>query len=45
MMADELESPRTSAIARVVPRHGLVIVIASFGVMKFTYYQTHGASG
>jgi uncharacterized membrane protein YkgB len=35
---------RTSAIAAIVARYGLVIVLAWFGAMKFTYYESHGIS-
>jgi reactive chlorine resistance protein C len=44
MMADELRSSRTTAIAALVARYALVIVIAWFGAMKFTYYESHGIS-
>jgi uncharacterized membrane protein YkgB len=44
MMADELRSSRTTAIAPLVARYALVIVIAWFGAMKFTYYESHGIS-
>ena len=43
-MADELKPSRTTAIAALVARYGLVIVIAWFGAMKFTYYESHGIS-
>jgi uncharacterized membrane protein YkgB len=43
-MADELRSSRTTAIAALVARYALVIVIAWFGAMKFTYYESHGIS-
>lgn len=43
-MADELRSTRTTAIAALVARYALVIVIAWFGAMKFTYYESHGIS-
>jgi uncharacterized membrane protein YkgB len=42
--ADELRSSRTTAIAALVARYALVIVIAWFGAMKFTYYESHGIS-
>jgi reactive chlorine resistance protein C len=42
--ADELRSPRITAIAGLVARYALVIVIAWFGAMKFTYYESHGIS-
>lgn len=35
---------RTTAFAAVVARYGLVIVLAWFGAMKFTYYESHGIS-
>jgi uncharacterized membrane protein YkgB len=44
MVADELRSSRTTAIAALVARYALVIVIAWFGAMKFTYYESHGIS-
>jgi uncharacterized membrane protein YkgB len=44
MMADELRSSRTTAIAALVARCALVIVIAWFGAMKSTYYESHGIS-
>jgi len=44
MMADELRSHRTTAIAALVARYALVIVLAWFGAMKFTYYESHGIS-
>jgi reactive chlorine resistance protein C len=44
MMADELRSSRTTAIAALVARYGLVIVLAWFGAMKFTSYEAHGIS-
>jgi len=44
LMADELKSSRTTAIAALVARYALVIVIAWFGAMKFTYYESHGIS-
>jgi uncharacterized membrane protein YkgB len=44
VMADELRSSRTTAIAAFVARYALVIVIAWFGAMKFTYYESHGIS-
>jgi uncharacterized membrane protein YkgB len=42
--ADELNGFRTTPIAALVARYGLVIVIAWFGAMKFTYYESHGIS-
>ena len=44
MMAHEMRSSRTTAIAALVARYALVIVIAWFGAMKFTYYESHGIS-
>ena len=35
---------RTTAIAPLVARYGLVIVLAWFGAMKFTSYESHGIS-
>ena len=43
-MADELRSARTAAIAGLVARYGLVIVLAWFGAMKFTSYEAQGIS-
>ena len=43
-MADELRSSRTTAIAALLVRYGLVIVIAWFGAMKFTHYEAQGIS-
>jgi reactive chlorine resistance protein C len=44
MVADELGSSRATAVAALVARYALVIVIAWFGAMKFTYYESHGIS-
>ena len=44
MMADEVRSSRTTAIAALVARYGLVIVLAWFGAMKFTSYESQGIS-
>ena len=44
IMADELRSSQTTAIAALVARYGLVIVLAWFGAMKFTSYESHGIS-
>jgi uncharacterized membrane protein YkgB len=44
MMADALRSSRTTDIAALVARYGLVIVLVWFGAMKFTYYESHGIS-
>ncbi|WP_374026275.1 YkgB family protein [Mycobacterium sp. HNNTM2301] len=35
---------RATDIAALVARYGLVIVLAWFGAMKFTYYESHGVS-
>jgi uncharacterized membrane protein YkgB len=43
-MAYELKSSRTTAVAALVARYGLVIVIAWFGAMKFTHYESQGIS-
>ena len=42
--ANELRSRQTAPIAALVARYALVIVIAWFGAMKFTYYESHGIS-
>jgi reactive chlorine resistance protein C len=42
--ADGRNSSRTTPIAALVARYGLVVVIAWFGAMKFTYYESHGIS-
>jgi reactive chlorine resistance protein C len=44
IMADEQRSFRTTAIAALVARYGLVIVLAWFGAMKFTSYESQGIS-
>src|SRR3954454_6292980 len=44
IIVDELRSSRTSALAALVARYGLVIVLAWFGAMKFTSYESHGIS-
>jgi uncharacterized membrane protein YkgB len=44
MMADEPRSSQTTAIAALAAHYALVIVIAWFGAMKFTYYDSHGIS-
>jgi reactive chlorine resistance protein C len=44
IMADELRSSRTTEIAALVARYGLVIVLAWFGAMKFTSYESQGIS-
>jgi uncharacterized membrane protein YkgB len=33
-----------TAIASLVARYALVVVVAWFGAMKFTYYESHGIS-
>ena len=35
---------RAGGSAPVVARYGLVVVIAWFGAMKFTYYESHGVA-
>ena len=35
---------RITGVAALVARYGLVIVLAWFGAMKFTYYESHGIS-
>jgi uncharacterized membrane protein YkgB len=44
MITDELRSSRTTAIAALVARYGLAIVLAWFGAMKFTHYESQGIS-
>lgn len=44
MMTDRPGTSRTTAIAPLLPRYGLVIVLAWFGAMKFTTYEAHGIS-
>src|SRR3954454_19601628 len=44
IIADELGSSRTTAVAALVARYGLVIVLAWFGAMKFTSYESQGIS-
>jgi uncharacterized membrane protein YkgB len=44
MTAYEPKSSRTTAIVALVARYALVIVIAWFGAMKFTYYESQGIS-
>lgn len=41
---DELRSFRRIAIAPLLARYGLVIVLAWFGAMKFTSYESQGIS-
>src|SRR4051794_4429733 len=42
--ADRLRSSRMTAIAPLIARYGLVIVLAWFGAMKFTHYESQGIS-
>lgn len=42
--ADALQSSRMTAIAALVARYGMVIVLAWFGAMKFTSYESQGIS-
>lgn len=44
VMPDGREKSRTTGIAPLVARYGLVIVLAWFGAMKFTSYESHGIS-
>src|SRR5947209_13908230 len=44
MLTDGPTKSRTAGIAPLVARYGLVIVLAWFGAMKFTYYESHGIS-
>lgn len=44
MMTDGPGKSRTTVIAPLVARYGLVIVVAWFGAMKFTYYESQGIS-
>jgi uncharacterized membrane protein YkgB len=44
VLADELRRSRTTAIAALVARYALVIVLAWFGAMKFTHYESEGIS-
>jgi uncharacterized membrane protein YkgB len=44
IVTDELRSSRTTALAALVARYGLVIVFVWFGAMKFTYYESYGIS-
>jgi uncharacterized membrane protein YkgB len=44
MMTDGSGMSRTTGIAPLVARYGLAIVLAWFGAMKFTYYESHGIS-
>jgi reactive chlorine resistance protein C len=42
--AAESRHYRTTGVAALVARYGLVIVIAWFGAMKFTHYEAQGIS-
>ena len=44
IIADELRSSRTTDVATLIARYGLVIVLAWFGAMKFTSYEAQGIS-
>lgn len=44
IMTDEPGKSRTAGIAPLVARYGLVIVLAWFGAMKFTHYESQGIS-
>ncbi len=44
LTVDELRSSRKTAIASLLARYGLVIVLAWFGAMKFTSYESQGIS-
>jgi uncharacterized membrane protein YkgB len=44
IMTDAPGKFRTTGIAPLVARYGLAIVLAWFGAMKFTYYESHGIS-
>ena len=43
-MTDGPGKSRTNVIAPLVARYGLAIVLAWFGAMKFTSYESHGIS-
>jgi reactive chlorine resistance protein C len=43
-MTDGAARDQTTGIVALVARYGLVIVLAWFGAMKFTYYESHGIS-
>jgi reactive chlorine resistance protein C len=43
-LADGPGKLRTTRIAPLIARYGLVIVLAWFGAMKFTSYEAHGIS-
>jgi uncharacterized membrane protein YkgB len=42
--AHEFRGSRTTAIAPLVARYGLVVVLSWFGAMKFTSYESQGIS-
>jgi len=44
MMTDGPGTSRTMRIAPLVARYGLVVVLAWFGAMKFTHYESQGIS-
>ena len=44
MMTDAPGKSRTTGIAPLVARYGLAIVLAWFGAMKFTHYESLGIS-
>jgi uncharacterized membrane protein YkgB len=44
MITNAPRTSRTTAIAPLIARYGLVIVLVWFGAMKFTYYESHGIS-
>ncbi|MDT5233326.1 MAG: reactive chlorine resistance protein [Mycobacterium sp.] len=44
MITDKPGRPQITGVAALVARYGLVIVLAWFGAMKFTYYESHGIS-
>jgi uncharacterized membrane protein YkgB len=44
VMTDRPEKSRTTDIAPLVARYGLVIVLVWFGLMKFTSYESQGIS-
>lgn len=44
MMTAGPRKSRIDVIAPLVARYGLAIVLAWFGAMKFTYYESHGIS-
>jgi reactive chlorine resistance protein C len=43
-IADNVGRARTTEVAALVARYGLVVVIAWFGAMKFTHYEAQGVS-